>query len=110
MTDISIRAPARGATKITFLNSGVMIFQSALPRGERPQQQKTKAARHPDFNPRSREGSDVINDVIDYDPVISIRAPARGATDADPNNLPSDTISIRAPARGATFGVSVLGV
>ena len=33
------------------------VFQSALPRGER-QRSKDIYESHPDFNPRSREGSD----------------------------------------------------
>ena len=57
-----------------------LTFQSTLPRGERPGScsGSTKAV---DFNPRSREGSDNFaaagNGVV---VLISIHAPARGAT------------------------------
>ena len=56
--NISIHAPARGATILALYQlSPQILFQSTLPRGERP-------ARSPfwmcmcNFNPRSREGSD----------------------------------------------------
>ena len=80
---ISIRAPARGATKVheyrhpkpkkfqSALPRGerqlsgyclfcIRQFQSALPRGERPVL-RCKLLPHKDFNPRSREGSDDID-------------------------------------------------
>ena len=56
-TEISIHAPARGATQ--FPSAGIFphIFQSTLPRGERPNAELF-CAQWTDFNPRSREGSD----------------------------------------------------
>ena len=56
--DISIHAPARGATTGTGKTRYVMEkFQSTLPRGERLEEMRlVKGDR--DFNPRSREGSD----------------------------------------------------
>ena len=57
------------------------IFQSALPRGERLFPGFITAARIY-FNPRSREGSDLHHAVLTYFRIISIRAPARGATTA----------------------------
>ena len=58
---------------------GDHIFQSTLPRRERlgvfP-----SSSRSSNFNPRSREGSDVNLDADDKDWVISIHAPAKGAT------------------------------
>ena len=77
--NISIRAPARGATKHTFFLHRRVLFQSALPRGERPILSKKSSSvstfqsalprgERPTctckgsslmyFNPRSREGSD----------------------------------------------------
>ena len=50
--DISIHAPARGASCLL-----QPVFQSTLPRGERRFCLKS-ALRPYDFNPRSREGSD----------------------------------------------------
>ncbi len=79
--DISIRAPARGATRATQLQCHMAC----------------------DFNPRSREGSDTARHGHSGIKSISIRAPARGATDSPSPSVPGSGISIRAPARGATF-------
>ena len=56
--DISIRAPARGATTIALNALVIQLFQSALPRGER------------------QDHVIAIMSMLR----ISIRAPARGAT------------------------------
>ena len=99
---ISIHAPARGATTAFSVKSLKLLFQSTLPRGERPahrdkfriaaifqsalprgERQTTyyRTWLQGNFNPRSREGSDTL---IQYHSEtaqrISIRAPARGAT------------------------------
>ena len=81
---ISIRAPARGATKTTGADRpeptnfnprsregsdpqyqkshrNLKLFQSALPRGERLCRLVHKSQRTENFNPRSREGSDVMD-------------------------------------------------
>ena len=55
-----------------------------------------------DFNPRSREGSDLLPGRPALPPQISIHAPARGATLYESGNPLSFFISIHAPARGAT--------
>ena len=78
---ISIRAPARGATRcISCHLVRTLSFQSALPRGER---------QSPFAYFRSRYA-------------ISILAPARGATVEAAEHFHMATISILAPARGAT--------
>ena len=62
-----------------------LLFQSTLPRGERLVQDCETYKGNADFNPRSREGSDPDpDDVAPELDVISIHAPARGAT-----NLPT---------------------
>ena len=77
---ISIRAPARGATICSFLHSIIHgRFQSALPRGERPRRYSFWVYAL-NFNPRSREGSDYVIAIMPVLGEISIRAPARGAT------------------------------
>ncbi len=59
------------------------------------------------FNPRSREGSDtVVGHMVDGG-VISIHAPARGATNTLTQHVFVRIISIHAPARGATYMVSL---
>ena len=60
---ISIRAPARGATESFDKVMAHNKFQSALPRGERPFAASFIALFIADFNPRSREGSDLWYDV-----------------------------------------------
>ncbi len=98
---ISIRAPARGATFVRQISLYNFGFQSALPRGERLRNYEY-TEEFTDFNPRSREGSDyqrAKNEMIVF---ISIRAPARGATDSEWDMDLLHGISIRAPARGAT--------
>ena len=99
-------------------------FQSTLPRGERHLRREIQRQFIHNFNPRSREGSDVIPFILIVFLGISIRAPARGATNvfvyqfckrkfqsALPRgerrfsfciSLQISIISIRAPARGAT--------
>ena len=55
------------------------IFQSTLPHGER-HAPWTRSARHRNFNPRSRMGSDVHLRELHPGITISIHAPAWGAT------------------------------
>ena len=143
---ISIHAPARGATfRVAVSPPPDPIFQSTLPRGERlyisfapfnkkgfqstlPRGERlqmfTNKLKFINFNPRSREGSDIFAKTFYVHIFISIHAPARGATlirsewahfncDFNPRsregsdscvrkNLTSVIISIHAPARGAT--------
>ena len=77
---ISIRAPAKGATRSTTTGTSWTTFQSALPRRERHlNRYQAEKANH--FNPRSREGSDVTaRAFLPAQLAISIRAPAKGAT------------------------------
>ena len=56
-----------------------------------------------DFNPRSREGSDIVQALAyAFHMDISIHAPARGATKTGSQLSFTTCISIHAPARGAT--------
>ena len=76
---VSIHAPAWGAT-VAFPQSQANIqFRSTLPRGERQ-----RCVRHPAvpgcFDPRSRVGSDVRRADVQCHVVVSIHAPAWGAT------------------------------
>ena len=56
--EISIRAPTRGATRVGGIVGNVDIFQSALPRGER-RNLTLRLCLLCNFNPRSHEGSDI---------------------------------------------------
>ena len=57
---ISIHAPAKGATVRSAVVDGIIRFQSTLPRRERPMSDGSSAIAS-NFNPRSREGSDITN-------------------------------------------------
>ena len=80
ITNVSIHAPARGATC-------------------RDQAQSIMIAC---FNPRAREGRD-FSERFSFDFLrVSIHAPARGATAGNADCVPQSVVSIHAPARGAT--------
>ena len=76
---ISILAPTRGATILSKKSSSDSTFQSSLPRGER-RMTAHALTRQVNFNPRSHEGSDWQGFTAEYNPIISILAPTRGAT------------------------------
>ena len=57
---ISIHAPAKGATVEDYYKVVVTVFQSTLPRRERLPQGRTQDGNAAHFNPRSREGSDLL--------------------------------------------------
>ena len=102
-TPISIHAPAKGAT----LLSGVAIttFCDFNPRSREGSDwlsgcDTTSCA---NFNPRSREGSDVLPGFpVHLSLLISIHAPAKGATVLRKKGWIHILISIHAPAKGAT--------
>ena len=77
--NISIHAPTRGATHSKSLNDFKAIFQSTLPREERPTTWQLTLVLY-NFNPRSHERSDDIFMLYDKNYSISIHAPTRGAT------------------------------
>ena len=99
--EVSIRAPARGATQIQFASINivkfqsapphggrqaggavfhpVVLFQSAPPHGGRPPG-PPRVSSPPSFNPRPRTGGDAKARLFLARQVVSIRAPARGAT------------------------------
>ena len=122
---ISIHAPAKGATLHHQRLIRLILFQSTLPRRERPcfihsfssggrfQSTLPRRERHllslhfplslDNFNPRSREGSDSIIKNLVNGIKISIHAPAKGATRTRNDPGCRVHISIHAPAKGATY-------
>ena len=102
LKSISIHAPAKGAT-YNLTNAGIVrLFQSTLPRRER-QNGLQKIRKHMHFNPRSREGSDVV--FIHWSFIVAYFNPrSREGSDEQsfPNLTELLTISIHAPAKGAT--------
>ena len=59
---ISIHAPAKGATANGLMRKEDKTFQSTLPRRERPAVLCDHLFQIIHFNPRSREGSDIISE------------------------------------------------
>ena len=120
---ISIHAPAKGATQIAELGTTKTLFQSTLPRRERPDAVHRRASKQY-FNPRSREGSDGMNHEtwLEYRKFqstlprrerpqhqkeifvqIYFNPRSREGSDlAEVENADEIAISIHAPAKGAT--------
>ena len=60
--DISIHAPTRGATVPASASHSSVVFQSTLPREERPGSFPAAVGLMLHFNPRSHERSDKLHD------------------------------------------------
>ena len=82
--------------------SGSLLFQSTPPRGGRHWRQRHKTS-YCYFNPRPREGGDVDKLLSDMRKIISIHAPARGATTPALHIHFQTVISIHAPREGGDF-------
>ena len=98
--NVSIRAPARGAT--------APLAPAALPRGER-QLHSLRLTSRRRFDPRSRSGSDPCGRSSAaaepcFGPRSRLGSDAHGAID-----IRHGLVSIRAPARGATVGCTRAG-
>ena len=99
---ISIHAPAWGATSHITFKKPMKIFQSTHPRGVRLIEPKSQNV-HLYFNPRTRVGCDSFPSIrVKNATIISIHAPAWGATVLRHPRDIQVQISIHAPAWGAT--------
>ena len=78
--EISIHAPARGATNQSILSGALLGISIHAPARGATKRRRGRTCRSTDFNPRSREGSDEKEAQMIRDYQISIHAPARGAT------------------------------
>ena len=98
---ISIHAPAKGATVALETVYAMQAFQSTLPRRERPfKHSNIPIQTH--FNPRSREGSDINRPFI-FKFMRNFNPRSREGSDNIKSNINvADGISIHAPAKGAT--------
>ena len=102
LVKVSIRAPAWGATAKRLAIGELYMFRFALPRGER--RCRRTVCRHVcRFDSRSRVGSDFNRLITGRAAVVSIRAPAWGATPGIWATVWQSRVSIRAPAWGATY-------
>ena len=61
---ISIHVPAKGTTSFCLTISSYVLFQSTFPRRERPIQHLIELRRK-NFNPRSREGNDEMQEILE---------------------------------------------
>ena len=107
--DISIHAPAKGATGRSRVGAAAPRYFN--PRSREGSDIPTAVQQSHDsgyFNPRSREGSDLDPNEGARHQKISIHAPAKGATILSVSVIHGNhAISIHAPAKGATFCESV---
>ena len=77
---VSIHAPAGGATSVScFACFAPSAFQSTRPQGARHSFHPNTLTMY-SFNPRARRGRDLFDDVNDECSLVSIHAPAGGAT------------------------------
>ena len=106
--NISIHAPAKGATEPWAWQHWMTKFQSTLPQRERLQMpQSTNLGEH--FNPRSRKGSDRTGSggaaaICAFQSTL----PQRERRFPFSSRVPPVSISIHAPAKGATYRKVVL--
>ena len=78
---VSIHAPARGATLTQEWRGRAWLFQSTRPHGARPICPSPGRQAMGSFNPRARTGRDFpARCLVVIDLIVSIHAPARGAT------------------------------
>ena len=101
---VSIHAPARGAT--IFKSDRIRKHRCFNPRAREGRDKRYiyRKCRLVGFNPRAREGRDNEQQTT-YHPGRSFNPRAREGRDwAYPKIVTSDNVSIHAPARGATTG------
>ena len=98
---VSIHAPAWGATNMSTSVASAGLFQSTPPHGGRQRNIQNRRGIKC-FNPRPRMGGDNFASFASLINLVSIHAPAWGATWADGCNRSNRSVSIHAPAWGAT--------
>ena len=79
LPDVSIHAPARGATSADGIRLRLGPFQFTRPQGARHYRYRHIAS-YLCFNSRARKGRDIAVDAGEVQGDVSIHAPARGAT------------------------------
>ena len=93
----------RGARRILAGKScAIFRFQSTRPRGARPPNVQDFVTSNLSFNPRARGGRDSFHKSGQMNKLVSIHAPAGGATILPRYNERYSGVSIHAPAGGAT--------
>jgi len=100
---VSIHAPARGATMESRAETGDHASFNPRARAGRDRYPIALPPSLPGFNPRARAGRDPPPSPQARRLIVSIHAPARGATLNHWLNHRLRPVSIHAPARGATL-------
>ena len=100
--NVSIRAPAWGATEVTATFLRYLKVSIRAPAWGATHHIGARQVQHIGFNSRSRVGSDRAGGCILFEIIVSIRAPAWGATFGQDFLQVFESVSIRAPAWGAT--------
>ena len=96
--------PRRERPFVSFFMNDSVKFQSTLPRRERQYTVCIFSSHRNYFNPHSHEGSDQIDRVVPSCPIkISIHTPTKGATVFKFNLIVAIIISIHTPTKGATI-------
>ena len=86
------------------------MFQSTRPRGAR-QGQRASRSDEKGFNPRAREGRDLIASMPEHTlPSFNPRAREGRDNPALPSGTVVEIVSIHAPARGATLRSTLVGL
>ena len=102
---VSIRAPARGATRYLSFRPPDQLFQSAPPHGGRLLGGSCERPGQTCFNPRPRTGGDSSAAPASAQVKrVSIRAPARGATPRRLLRAPRSNVFQSAPPHGGRRG------
>ena len=108
--DVSIHAPARGATRPSLISVSSFCFNPRTREGCDGFCFRYRRA-FVSFNPRTREGCDRLLLPLPAPLVgVSIHAPARGATIPGYFDWLHTIVSIHAPARGATLPPEFLAI
>ena len=100
---VSIHAPARGATAVSVKAFPSALFQSTPPRGGRLPGRRSTGRPDTSFNPRPRAGGDFCVQSEYFCQAVSIHAPARGATFVSSPSISARPFQSTPPRGGRPF-------
>ena len=104
--DVSIHVPARGTTFTRSQETGIQMFQSTFPQGERPILNKQEIINFKVSIHVPARGTTVYEVTRDRYTNVSIHVPARGTTVYEVTRDRYTNVSIHVPARGTTSSVN----
>jgi len=104
---VSIHAPARGATRgKTYYSRETLMFQSTPPRGGRRRKVRPRRPRRSSFNPRPRAGGDLFFGCCTEPSSRFQSTPPRGGRRFGPHDLRRTCAFQSTPPRGGRRGGS----